>query len=268
MTTAPSPADPADAADAPFATPEALRAAILACPEAVLDDAEVARALLQAQGQRAPEGARNIVDLRGALVDRLENRLGQLEETHRSVVSAAYDNQAVTVMMHRAALAVLEPEDFEHLCEALGRHVPAILGVESLRIAVEGEESPDQPAPPAPFVRLLHGGVASYMFRHLGQGAEEDGPERAVVLRAAGPEAGEVFGAEGERIGSEALVRLEGSGDAGSLSELPPPPPQAASNAVIKNTGAMQNRCARPEFCHSLIRNPRTRTRREYSFTG
>ena len=209
MTTAPSPADPADAADAPFATPEALRAAILACPEAVLDDAEVARALLQAQGQRAPEGARNIVDLRGALVDRLENRLGQLEETHRSVVSAAYDNQAVTVMMHRAALAVLEPEDFEHLCEALGRHVPAILGVESLRIAVEGEESPDQPAPPAPFVRLLHGGVASYMFRHLGQGAEEDGPERAVVLRAVGPEAGEVFGAEGERIGSEALVRLE-----------------------------------------------------------
>lgn len=209
MTTAPSPAGTADAADAPFATPEALRAAILAHPEAVLDDPDVARALLQAQGQRAPEGARNIVDLRGALVDRLESRLGRLEETHRSVVSAAYDNQAVTESIHRAALAVLEPEDLDHLCEALARHVPAILGVEILRIAVEGDEGPDQPAPPAPFVRLLHGGVASYLSRHLGAGADEDGPERPVVLRAAGAEAAEVFGAEGERIGSEALVRLE-----------------------------------------------------------
>ena len=67
------------------------------------------RALLQAD--RSAKG-RNVVDLRGVLVDRLEERLDRLEDTHREVLAAAYENVAGMNQVHRACLALLEPDDF------------------------------------------------------------------------------------------------------------------------------------------------------------
>ena len=63
------------------------------------------RALLAAD--RSALG-RNVVDLRGVLVDRLEERLDRLEDTHREVLAAAYENVAGTNQVHRACLALLE----------------------------------------------------------------------------------------------------------------------------------------------------------------
>ena len=47
------------------------------------------RALIAAN-ERAMGG--NIVDLRGIAMERLEARLDRLEDTHRSVIAAAYEN--------------------------------------------------------------------------------------------------------------------------------------------------------------------------------
>ncbi|SFI10013.1 DUF484 family protein [Albimonas pacifica] len=182
---------------------EALREAVLAAPEAVLADEAMVHALLRAHEVSA--GSRQVVDLRGALVDRLENRLGRLEETHRSVVAAAYDNLAVTESIHRAALAVLEPDDLEGVLHVLSRVLPPILGVDLVRVGVEREGAGDPPQPP--LTALGVGGVARYM------GADEDGPFRPVVLRATGPDCARLYGPEGVHMGSEALVRLEVSGD-------------------------------------------------------
>ncbi len=192
---------------------ETLRAAIRAAPEAVLADAEIVRELLRAHAGEAD--GRKVVDLRGALVERLETRLGRLEETHRSVVAAAYDNLAVTDSIHRAALAVLEPDTLEGVLEVLARDVPFILGVETSRLCIEADAQYfSTPAEP-PLVLLAPGGVAKYMALDLGEGAEEDGPERPVALRQAGPQAAMIFGAEGMSLGSEALVRLDFGGGRG-----------------------------------------------------
>ena len=90
----------------------AIREHILSDPGLILEDHELMRALLQAD--RSAQG-RNVVDLRGVLVDRLEERLDRLEDTHREVLAAAYENVAGMNQVHRACLAVLEPDDFAEL---------------------------------------------------------------------------------------------------------------------------------------------------------
>ena len=83
-----------------------LRDRILAEPEAILEDRDVMAALVAAN-ERAM-GA-NIVDLRGIAMERLEARLDRLEDTHRSVIAAAYENLAGTNQVHRAILQLLDP---------------------------------------------------------------------------------------------------------------------------------------------------------------
>ena len=92
------------------------------------------RALLQAD--RSAQG-RNVVDLRGVLVDRLEERLDRLEDTHREVLAAAYENVAGMNQVHRACLALLEPADFAGFLQVLTRDVAPILGVEVIRLGLE-----------------------------------------------------------------------------------------------------------------------------------
>lgn len=180
-----------------------VRETILAHPREVLADPEIVQALLHAQTVEG-EPRRNVVDLRGALLDRLEGRLGRLEETHRSVVAAAYENLAGAQAIHRAALAVLEPVTFHAVLQALDDEVPVILGVDALRLALETDAAGDPL--PAPLAALGPGEVARLIGR---VGAEEGDPDPWVALRATGPDSLRVFGPEGAGLGSEALVRLE-----------------------------------------------------------
>lgn len=208
-----APAPEAAEASAPAPAPvseawAAARAAILADPEALLGDPELVQALLKAH-EEEEASRRKVIDLRGALLNRLESRLGRLEETHRTVVSAAYDNLAVTDSIHRAVLAVLTPTTFEGVLDALAGDIPAILGVDGARLCVEADAAVRPDAPEPPLVALSPGAVARYMALDLGEGAEEDGPERPVALRATGPEAALIFGPDGVAMGSEALVRLD-----------------------------------------------------------
>ena len=72
---------------------------------------------------RLNSAGRNVVDLRSVLVDRLEERLDRLEDTHREVLAAAYENVAGTNQVHRACLALLEAEDFAGFLKALTHDV-------------------------------------------------------------------------------------------------------------------------------------------------
>ena len=85
-----------------------LKEKIIADPDVVLEDREVMRALIAANETSL---GNNIVDLRGIALDRLENRLDRLEDTHRSVIAAAYENLAGTDEGHRAILWMLDPGD-------------------------------------------------------------------------------------------------------------------------------------------------------------
>ena len=109
---------------------DALREAIISQPDVILDDTDVMQALIAAN-EKAMGG--NIVDLRGIAMERLETRLDRLEDTHRSVIAAAYDNLAGTNQIHRAILRMLDPIEFEPFLRDLAGEVADILRVDAVK---------------------------------------------------------------------------------------------------------------------------------------
>ncbi len=198
MSTASTP-DPAGArADE---TTAALRARVLDEPGLILDDGEVMQALIEADGG----AGRNVVDLRGALVKRLETRLERLERTHRSVIAAAYETLASASQVQRVTLLLLEQPDRDAMLRALLHDAPSILALDAARLCVE----PADEATPAPAIAgegvvvMPAGGIAAYL-------ALGDTPERrGVWLRRAPEEAELVYGEEAGVAGSEALIALD-----------------------------------------------------------
>lgn len=122
---------------------EHLRERIINQPDVILDDHDLMQALIAAN-ERSMGG--NIVDLRGIAMDRLEERLDRLEDTHRSVIAAAYDNLAGTNQVHRAILRMLDPTEFETFLRNLGGEVADILRVSSVRLVLETSQGDADPA--------------------------------------------------------------------------------------------------------------------------
>jgi len=192
---------------------ELIRSLILADPELVLSDDMVMRALLGATAK----GARNIVDLRDKLVERLEQRLDRLVHTNRSVIAAAYENVAGTHQVHRAILALLDTPDLGAFLRRLTREVPAMVGVQEARVCLEADVDDIRPADSlgegldGRVLLAPEGTVAEYLML---EGDLEPGP---VVLRPCGEEAEILFGRL-TRARSEALLRLDLAGAAGLLA--------------------------------------------------
>lgn len=182
-----------------------LRDRILAEPERLLEDRDVMNALVAAN-ERAM-GA-NIVDLRGIAMQRLETRLDRLEDTHRSVIAAAYENMAGTNQVHRAVLQMLEPTSFETFMTALATDVAQTLRVDMVRLVLETlqEDGDNEPA----LRRLgdvLQVAPAGFVGTYLTNG--RNGPGRAVVLRSITALADSLYGARAEGLQSEALMKLD-----------------------------------------------------------
>jgi uncharacterized protein YigA (DUF484 family) len=191
---------------------ELIRSLLLADPELVLSDDMVMRALLGATAK----GARNIVDLRDKLVERLEQRLDKLVHTNRSVIAAAYENVAGTQQMHRAILALIDAPDLGEFLRRLTRDVPAMVGVEQARLCLEADV---EDISPAALAEGLSGRVLLVPYANVSEYLMLDGDPSPgpVVLRTCGAEAELVFGAM-TRTRSEALLRLELSGSVGLLA--------------------------------------------------
>ncbi len=182
---------------------ESLREKIIAQPEAILDDSDLMRALIAAN-ERAM-GA-NIVDLRGIAMERLEARLDRLEETHRGVIAAAYENLAGMNLIHRAVLRMLDPADFEAFMLDLGGEVAEILRVDVVRLVLETRQDQKNPAV-RKLGKVLYAAEPGFIRSYLG---ERDGaPSRAVTLRQLSDQDERIFGETGFWIRSEACLRLD-----------------------------------------------------------
>lgn len=188
-----------------------LREKIISKPSVILDDIDVMRALIAANDERI---GGNVIDLRGIAMERLESRLDQLEDTHRSVIAAAYENLAGTNQVHRAVLALLEATRFEGFLEGLGGPVADILTVDAVRLVLE---DPQEDTPEDTRAGKLSGALpASDVLARAEPGFVEAyvtesgvGAPRVVTLRqiAEGPR--EIYGARGARLGSEACLLLD-----------------------------------------------------------
>ena len=185
---------------------EELRDKIISDPEAVLEDRDLMRALVAANERGM--GA-NIVDLRGIAMDRLEARLERLEETHRHVIAAAYDNLASTNQIHRATLAILEPNAFADFLELLKGELARILNVASARLVLESPaatpemEEQLQKEFGSGVCFCAPGAIAEYITRG------RDATVRPVTLRAIQDADPILFGDAANTVTSEALLRID-----------------------------------------------------------
>ena len=182
---------------------DALRESILARPDVILEDPDVMRALVQANERSLGS---NVVDLRGIAMERLEARLGRLEDTHRSVIAAAYENLAGTNQIHRAILALLEPSNFEGFLQVLGNEVAEILRVDCARLVLESTESDLDPA-----LSELSGVLVlrpeGFIDDYMTHGRES--AIRKVALRQTRSGDADLYGRDGDWIRSEACLKLE-----------------------------------------------------------
>ncbi len=182
---------------------DALREAILSQPDAVLDDKDVMNALIAAN-ERAMGS--NIVDLRGIAMQRMENRLDRLEDTHRSVIAAAYDNVAGTNQIHRASLRLLEAAEFEGFLTALGGEVADILRVDVVRLVLERAETALDPALEGldDVLAIAAPGFAADYLTQSGSGSA-----RQVTLRGRQHGSDLLFQDKAASIASEACLTLD-----------------------------------------------------------
>lgn len=171
---------------------------VLTDPEMILEDRDLMRALMAANDRQM---GKNIVDLRGIAMERLEARLDRLEDTHRSVIAAAYENLAGMNQIHRCVLRLLEAEDLTGVLDLLRGDLADILNVDRVRLVLE---SADTAASPHDVVAPV---AAGFVRDYVTQG--RDVPLRQVTLRQCSGAAPEVFGEDGARVRSEALLHLD-----------------------------------------------------------
>lgn len=182
---------------------EKMREQIISQPEVILDDHEMMRALIAANERTM--GA-NIVDLRGIAMERLESRLDRLEETHRSVIAAAYENLSGMNLIHRAVLRMLDPGDFESFMKDLGGEVAEVLQVDCVRLVLESELD-EGPMMARRLGEVLVVGEPGFVAKYVGN-AREMSP-RPVTLRQVHEVDPKVYGETGFWIRSEACLRLD-----------------------------------------------------------
>ena len=185
------------------AAPEGVRDYVISNPDHILEDADVMAALVGADDTR--KGG-NVVDLRGMAMQRLEDRLAKLEETHQTVLSVAYDNVATTQQVHRAILAMVAPLEMTPFLRCLSSDVADILRVTAVRVLMEPAADGTQANihdPQGVIAHVKPGSVARYLDTWT------TGRSRDVVLRRLVPGQAPIYPVEAGPIRSEALLRLE-----------------------------------------------------------
>ncbi|HBT00454.1 DUF484 family protein [Salipiger marinus] len=182
---------------------ETLREEIISRPDIILDDRDLMQALI-ASNERAMGG--NIVDLRGIAMERLEARLDRLEDTHRSVIAAAYENLAGTNQIHRAVLRMLDPIEFEPFLRDLAGDVAAILRVDVMRLVLESTQS-DRDSAVRRVGEVLSAAEPGFIEDYITEGRNI--PLRQVTLRQLAGGDARIYGDRAAWIRSEACLKLD-----------------------------------------------------------
>lgn len=177
-----------------------LREKIIANPDVLLEDHDVMRALV---GANEDQMGGNIVDLRSIAMERLEARFDRLEDTHRNVIAAAYDNLAGTNQVHRAILRMMEAATLTEFLECLTGDVADILRVDTIRLVLESESGDDGEGLGPAVIVMPEGFVDGYLT--LGRNV----PVRTVTLRPTHKVSSTLYAGLEREIRSEACLHLD-----------------------------------------------------------
>ena len=180
-----------------------VREKIIADPEVLLEDQDVMRALVAANEQSMGS---NIVDLRGIAMERLEARLDRLEDTHRSVIAAAYENLAGTNQVHRAVLRMMDATEFNDFLHDLSHDVADTLRVDVMKLVLETASKTEEPSLKSAG-DVLTTAEPGFADAYITRG--RDIPVRQVSLRQVTPDEDTVYGDKADYIRSEACLKLD-----------------------------------------------------------
>ena len=191
------------------------RKRILQDPEALLNDREVMRALISASSNNAPT---NVIDLKSAVLKRLEGHVDKIEGQNSNIISAAYKNISTTTKVHSAILEALEPKTFTEFLNFLKTDWANSLGIDVARLCLEApsinkDDIPQLQTEFGPSVIFLQEGEIDHYIT-LGQ----DNDPRSVTLRQIRKGASNIYSNIAPELRSEALMKLDlGQGNSPGL---------------------------------------------------
>jgi uncharacterized protein YigA (DUF484 family) len=191
------------------------RKRILQDPEALLNDREVMRALISASSNNAPT---NVIDLKSAVLKRLEGHVDKIEGQNSNIISAAYKNISTTTKVHSAILEALEPKTFTEFLNFLKTDWANSLGIDVARLCLEApsiskDDIPQLKTEFGPSVIFLQEGEIDHYIT-LGQ----DNDPRSVTLRQIRKGASNIYSNIAPELRSEALMKLDlGQGNSPGL---------------------------------------------------
>ncbi|WP_417497120.1 DUF484 family protein [Maricaulis sp.] len=184
------PADPLDT--------DRVRDFLLSNPDFVREDAELFALLAQ---RDAGDG---VIDLGAAARGKLLAELRQLKSLNASIVETARANLATQSQIHMAVLALLETDSLAALDRKISSRLTGALGVDVCRVLIEGHA-------PLPAGESILGAAEGFVGEVLGNKVERLGPVNPVIAHA-------LYGQQGARVKSEAIVRLDFNGHDGLMA--------------------------------------------------
>jgi uncharacterized protein YigA (DUF484 family) len=180
-----------------------VRSKIMSDPSVLLEEQDVLLELVAAD-VRAQGSI--IVVLRGIAMERLEARLDRLEDTHRNVIAAAYENLAGTNQIHRAILRMMDATKFEPFLKELRGDVADILRVDAVRLVLESVTPEADPAV-SKLSDVLSVAEPGFVRDYITHGRAVSA--RQVTLRQVKTDDTAIFGDKADYIRSEACLQLD-----------------------------------------------------------
>lgn len=154
-------------------------------------------ALLDTQLAPARHNGDHVLDLQHFMVERLRRDIARLRADQDDLLANSRDNLSTQERVHRAALALLGAESFEHLIEAVTTDLAVWLDVDIAMLCVEAADDTIPRARIEGVQILLPGTVDEVM-----------GPGCDVMLRDDVPGDPDLFGAAAGLVRSDCLLRL------------------------------------------------------------
>jgi uncharacterized protein YigA (DUF484 family) len=184
--------------DTPELDAPTVRAYLRDHPDIVREDAE----LMALIAERDP--ADGVVDLGSAAREKLLEELRQLKALNAGIVETARANLATQSQIHMAVLALLEADSLAALDRKMSGRLTGALGVDVCRVLIEGHA-------PLKSGESLLGAAEGFVGEVLGDKVERLGPVDPQIAHA-------LYGQQGARVKSEAVVRLDFNGHDGLMA--------------------------------------------------
>tara|TARA_R110000868_G_scaffold338485_2_gene599247 strand:- start:4115 stop:4801 length:687 start_codon:yes stop_codon:yes gene_type:complete len=177
---------------------DAIRNYLLSNPDFIREDAELFALLAH---RDTGEG---VIDLGAAARSKLLAELRQLKSLNSSIIETARANLATQSQIHMAVLALLEVDSLAALDRKISSRLTGALGVDVCRVLIEGHA-------PLKSAESILGTSTGFVGEVLGAKVERLGPVNRDLAHA-------LYGQQGARVRSEAIVRLDFNGHDGLMA--------------------------------------------------